>query len=94
MHHDCSVNISIITNTPHIPIQVRCDVDLVERCQVTEEACHTAYKRECRITYRPSMTKVKVKVCPGGRVKYMGRSLRHGDEDKGVDEVIEEGDKR
>ena len=63
---------------------------------MTEQACHTAYKRECRITYRPSMTKVKVKVCPGGRVKYMGRSLRHEDDDDDdhVDEVIEEGDER
>ncbi len=28
------------------------------------EACHTVYERECEVSYRPQMTKVKVKVCP------------------------------
>ena len=40
----------------------------------TEDVCHTMYKKECEIQYRPQMSKVKVKVCPGGQVKVM-RSL-------------------
>jgi len=42
------------------------------------EACHTMYKKECRISYRPRMTKVRVRVCPkSGRVNVV-KSLRPG----------------
>eukprot|EP00094_Tigriopus_californicus_P007871 TCALIF_07576-PA protein Name:"Protein of unknown function" AED:0.12 eAED:0.30 QI:0/0/0/0.5/1/1/2/0/282 len=55
--------------------QIICKVQMVRKCQdeidLSEdmedaETCHTMYKKECEIFYRPHMTKVKVKVCPNG----------------------------
>ena len=52
------------------------------------EACHTMYKKECRITYRPRMTKVRVRVCPNGGVKVV-KSLRPGRTDGNNSVVID-----
>ena len=30
------------------------------------QACHTMTMKECETSYRPQMTKVKVRVCPNG----------------------------
>jgi hypothetical protein len=63
--------------------QIHCKVAMRKKCDSDDnapaaseddeeemsEACHTMYKKECRITYRPRMTKVQVRVCPNGRVK-------------------------
>ncbi len=55
--------------------EIRCSVKMKRVCDPQEqqqggdsliqEACHTMYKKECRISYKPEMTKVKVRVCPG-----------------------------
>ena len=31
-----------------------------------KQVCHTMTMKECETTYRPQMTKVKVRVCPNG----------------------------
>ena len=59
--------------------EIRCNVRMKKICNQDDddgddamtEACHTVYKKECQISYRPEMTKVKVRVCPGEDVKRM-----------------------
>lgn len=46
-----------------------------------EEACHTVYERECQVSYRPSVSKVKVRVCPG-RDDEMAGDGDHAGEDE------------
>ena len=53
--------------------EIHCQIRMKEICQEQDEsfekACHTVYKKECEISYRPQMTKVKVRVCPGDQVE-------------------------
>ena len=67
-------------------LQLHCKVDMVEECDdraaadgdndfedviEEDEACHTMFKKECRISYRPRAGKVMVKVCPDGKQDLM-----------------------
>ena len=59
------MEVSVTQASPTVlPPKIPRSYDHECRCEEVSEACHTAYERDCQVTYRPQTTKVKVRVCP------------------------------
>lgn len=83
--------------------QIHCTVAMEEKCDKNnsgeggeeeeveeDEACHTMFKKECMISYRPRATRVRVKVCPDGRVSLAedGDEGKKNDGGGGINSVV------
>lgn len=72
----CQDRMELVQDTEY-ETMIQCRVAMTKSCEdntiddtitKSEEACHTVYEKECKTVYRPHRSKVRVRICPNGKV--------------------------